>query len=88
VAELSYPVMVAMYDQVNSSAQAFQEDAEALKHNFLLRGFFKDRGYEDSAELTKNEIMLDAKGLFEKPDAAKLRGEKELKPVGQVEILI
>jgi phospholipid/cholesterol/gamma-HCH transport system substrate-binding protein len=84
----------SLYDRVNSSAQAFQEDAEALKHNFLLRGFFKNRGYEDSAELTKNEIRqlpsgpyskeftLDAKGLFEKPDTARLKNEKELKPVG------
>ena len=34
----------------------FQENMEALKQNFLLRGYFKKRGYEDSAELAKNEI--------------------------------
>ena len=85
----------SLYDKVNSSAQEFQEDAEALKHNFLLRGFFKNRGYEDASELTKNEVRqlpsgpyakeftLDAKGLFEKPDTARLKNEKELKPVGQ-----
>jgi outer membrane protein OmpA-like peptidoglycan-associated protein len=85
----------SLYNEVNSSAQEFQEDAEALKHNFLLRGFFKNRGYEDTAELTKNEIRqlpsgpyakeftLDAKGLFGKPDTARLTNEKELKPVGQ-----
>lgn len=85
----------SLYDRINSSAQEFQEDGEALKHNFLLRGFFKNRGYEDSSELTKNEIRqlptepyskeftLDAKGLFEKPDTAKLKNEKDLKPVGQ-----
>jgi len=85
----------SLFNKVNATAQNFQEDAEALKHNFLLRGFFKNRGYEDTAELTKNEIRelpsgqyskeftLDAKGLFDKPDTAKLKNEKELKPVGQ-----
>ncbi len=28
------------------------DDSEALKHNFLLRGFFHNRGYYDLAELT------------------------------------
>ena len=34
----------------------FQENMEALKQNFLLRGYFKKRGYENSADLVKNEI--------------------------------
>jgi outer membrane protein OmpA-like peptidoglycan-associated protein len=29
---------------------------EALKHNWFFSGFFKNRGYMDSAELTKYEI--------------------------------
>lgn len=85
----------SLYNKVNSGAAAFQADAEALKHNFLLRGFFKNRGYEDASELTKNEIpqlpagqaskefTLDAKNLFDKPDTAKLKNEKELKPAGE-----
>ena len=35
----------------------FQENMEALKHNFFVRGYFKNRGYEDSAELAKDEVM-------------------------------
>lgn len=85
----------SLYNQANAGVQAFQEDAEALKHNFLLRGFFKKRGYEDAAELTRNEIhqlpaqaaskqfTVDGKNLFDKPDTAKLKNEKELKPIGQ-----
>ena len=42
--------------QAQAGVTDFQENMEALKHNFFLRGFFKSRGYEDSAELVKNEI--------------------------------
>jgi hypothetical protein len=31
---------------------AFAENMEALKHNFLLRGYFKDRGFFNLAEIT------------------------------------
>jgi hypothetical protein len=34
----------------------FQENMEALKQIFQLRGYFKKRGYESSADLAKNEI--------------------------------
>jgi phospholipid/cholesterol/gamma-HCH transport system substrate-binding protein len=73
----------------------FQENMEAMKHNFLLRGFFKSRGYEDSAELIKNEIealpqgtaikqfSFPAKQLFDKPDSAKLKNQKTLNPGGE-----
>lgn len=91
----------SMYRNLNSTiaqAQAgvtsFQEDMEALKHNFFLRGFFKKRGYYDSSELTKNAVaklprgtplkqfVLDGKELFDKPDTAKLHKEKMLNAVG------
>src|ERR1700721_3124233 len=74
-----------VYQHINQSATELQEDMEALKHNFLLRGFFKKRGYEDSADLTKYEIAslpagsveqdfsYDAGKLFDKPDSAKLK---------------
>jgi phospholipid/cholesterol/gamma-HCH transport system substrate-binding protein len=52
-----------MYTQIDqttaaarSGATAFQENMDALKHNFLLRGFFNDRGYQDSAKLAQDEI--------------------------------
>ena len=85
----------SLYQNMNSGVSALQDDAEALKHNFLLKGFFQKRGYEDASELTKNAIpklpgaqaskkfALDAKDLFEKADGAKLKNEKALKPVGE-----
>ena len=67
---------------------------EALKHNFFLRGFFKERGYESAADLKKNEISqlpdkspakqftYEAKKVFDKPDAAKLKDAKTLNDAG------
>jgi phospholipid/cholesterol/gamma-HCH transport system substrate-binding protein len=74
---------------------AFQENMEAMKQNFLLRGFFKNRGYESSSELAKNEIpqlpqavplktfSFDAKQLFDKVDTAKPKNQKSLRAAGQ-----
>jgi phospholipid/cholesterol/gamma-HCH transport system substrate-binding protein len=73
----------------------FQENMEALKHNFFVRGYFKSRGYEDSSELRQNEITglpqaapikeftYPAKQLFSKQDSAKLKNEKSLKDSGE-----
>ena len=74
---------------------SFQENMEALKHNFFLRGFFKSRGYEDSAELAKYEIdrlphgtpikefTYTTKQLFDKQDTAKLKNQKSLNAGGE-----
>lgn len=74
---------------------AFQENMEAMKSNFLLRGFFKKRGYEDSSELVKNEIpqlpsaaplktfTFDSKQLFDKVDSAQPKNQKSLRAAGQ-----
>jgi phospholipid/cholesterol/gamma-HCH transport system substrate-binding protein len=73
----------------------FQENMEALKHNFLLRGYFKNRGYENSSEVTKDEIermpqgapikefTYSAKQLFDKQDSAKLKDQKTLRAGGE-----
>ena len=68
---------------------------EALKKNFLLRGFYKNRGYEDSADLAKNEIphlpqaeplktfTYEPQQLFDKVDTAKPKNQKSLRAAGQ-----
>jgi len=73
----------------------FQENMEALKQNFLLRGYFKKRGYEDSAELAKNGIATlpagsplkifayEPKNLFDKIDTAKLKNQDSLSAAGK-----
>ncbi len=85
----------AVYQHVDQAVTNLQEDTEALKHNFLLRGFFKKRGYEDPEELKKNAISslpeqpssktfaFAAPKLFDKPDSSKLKSEKLLDPAGK-----
>ena len=36
-------------DDARNAMSAFAENMEALKHNFLLRGFFNDRGFYNLA---------------------------------------
>ena len=81
--------------QAQAGVTDFQENMEALKHNFFLRGYFKTRGYEDSAELAKNEIerlpqgtaikefTYSAQQLFDKQDSAKLKNQKSLNAGGE-----
>ena len=81
--------------QAQAGVTDFQENMEALKHNFFVRGYFKNRGYEDSTELVKNEIehlpqgtpvkafSYPAKQLFDKHDSAKLKNQKSLNDGGE-----
>jgi phospholipid/cholesterol/gamma-HCH transport system substrate-binding protein len=81
--------------QAQTGVTDFQENMEALKHNFFMRGFFKNRGYDDSAELARNEIerlpqgtpvkefTYPAKQLFDKQDSAKLKNQKSLNTGGE-----
>jgi len=83
-----------IYQNVTQATTEMQEDMEAAKHNFLLSHFFHKRGYEDSADLTKNEIpQLPSEPaskrfswigpkIFEKDDTAKLKDPKALNEAG------
>jgi phospholipid/cholesterol/gamma-HCH transport system substrate-binding protein len=73
----------------------FQENMEALKHNFLLSGYFRKRGYEDSAALAANKIIglppgaplkaftYTAKQLFDTRDSTRLKNQKTLNDGGE-----
>jgi phospholipid/cholesterol/gamma-HCH transport system substrate-binding protein len=89
---------VGLRDTVNhaqAGVASFQENMDAMKQNFLLRGYFKNRGYENSSDLAKNEIMalpqtpplktfaFESQQLFEKVDTAKPKNQKSLRGAGQ-----
>ena len=81
--------------QAQTGVTDFQENMEALKHNFLLSGYFKKRGYEDQAELGANRISqlpqaspvktftYTARELFDARDSAKLKHQKTLNDGGK-----
>jgi phospholipid/cholesterol/gamma-HCH transport system substrate-binding protein len=89
---------IGLRDTVNHAqvgVAAFEENMEAMKQNFLLRGFFRNRGYENSSELAKYEIpqlpkteplktfIFESKQLFDKVDTAKPKNQKSLRAAGQ-----
>jgi phospholipid/cholesterol/gamma-HCH transport system substrate-binding protein len=45
-----------LYQQAAAGVASIHDDADALQHNFLLRGFFKDRGYTNPAEIEDHEV--------------------------------
>jgi phospholipid/cholesterol/gamma-HCH transport system substrate-binding protein len=81
--------------QAQTGVTDFQENMEALKHNFLLSGYFKKRGYEDSTDLGANAISdlpqgtpikaftFTVKQLFDGRDSAKLKNQKSLNDAGK-----
>ena len=85
----------SIYQNVNQAATNLKEDTEALKHNFFLRGFFQDRGYQDAEDLKRNTIAglpksapalrfdYRAGKIFDKPDTAKIKNGKELDAAGR-----
>jgi len=80
--------------QAQTGVTDFQENMEALKHNLLLKGYFKKRGYEDSSDLAANSIpalpigapvktfSFTGKQLFGSQESAALKDEKSLNPSG------
>src|SRR5580658_8105645 len=92
--EQSTTTLNATLLQAQTGVTDFQENMEALKHNFILSGYFKKRGYEDSADLGANKIgqlpqgapaktfTYAGKQLFDSRDSAKMKDQKVLKAVG------
>jgi phospholipid/cholesterol/gamma-HCH transport system substrate-binding protein len=84
-----------LYKQAAAGITSLHEDADALQHNFLLRGFFKNQGYSNPLEITQHQVAqlpkdqavksfeYSPKDLFEKPDTAKIKNEKSLDAAGQ-----
>jgi phospholipid/cholesterol/gamma-HCH transport system substrate-binding protein len=87
--------LAATMQQAQTGVTDFQENMEALKHNFLLSGYFKKRGYEDAGDLSANSIAelpqdaplkafaFTAKQLFDSRDSAKLKNQKTLNAGGK-----
>jgi outer membrane protein OmpA-like peptidoglycan-associated protein len=81
--------------KAQAGVTSFQENMDALKQNFFLRGFYRNRGYEDSADLARNEIphlpvaeplktfTYEPQTLFDKVDTAKPKNQKSLRAAGQ-----
>ncbi len=82
-------------DQAREGIAAFRDDMEALQHNFLLRGFFQKRGYNETSELTQHslaripdrtpmkEFDYSSSEIFDKPDNAKLKNKKPIEEAGK-----
>jgi phospholipid/cholesterol/gamma-HCH transport system substrate-binding protein len=93
-AEQTTTTLNATMLQAQTGVTDFQENMEALKHNFFLSGYFKKRGYEDSADLSANRIAglpqgvpqktftYAGKQIFDSRDSAKMKDQKALKAAG------
>ena len=81
--------------QAQAGVTSFRDNMEALKHNFLLSGYFKKRGYEDAEDLAENEIgglpagaaaktfTYSPEQLFDNHDSVKLHNQKALNDGGE-----
>jgi phospholipid/cholesterol/gamma-HCH transport system substrate-binding protein len=90
-----YNQATAATAQAQAGAMAFDENMQALSNNFLLKGFFNRRGYDNSADLTKYAVSRLPTGtsiktfvyasdtIFDKKDTAKLKNKKLITEAGQ-----
>lgn len=71
--------IVVVTEEAKTSASRLSENMEALKHNWLFKSYFEERGYWDTAEYEKN---IDSK-ILELNDKIKLLDDKilELKSI-------
>lgn len=81
--------------QAQAGVNDFRENMDAMKHNFLLRGYFKKRGFDDVADLEANSIgglpkgsplkafTYTTKQLFHSRDSAELKNQKPLNASGE-----
>jgi phospholipid/cholesterol/gamma-HCH transport system substrate-binding protein len=73
---------IAMAEAARDGADRFDENMEALRHNWFFKGYFEDRGYWDKAEYEKelDSKITGMKKLEEKlskqADELKIREEK------------
>jgi phospholipid/cholesterol/gamma-HCH transport system substrate-binding protein len=62
---------------LETGSSSFAQNMEALKHNFLFKGYFEDIGYWDKTDWEKN---MDKKGLeLRIKEQELIKKEKELK---------
>ena len=92
--EQTTDTMRATMVQAQTGVTDFQENMEALKHNFFLSGYFKKRGYEDSTDLAANRVAklpqalpvktftFAAKQIFDGRDSARMKNQKTLNDAG------
>lgn len=84
-----------MVNHANAGVSDFKDNMDALKHNFLLSGYYKKRGYKDASDLIANEVehlpsgapaktfTFPAKEIFSGRDSAKLKHDKSLNHGGE-----
>jgi hypothetical protein len=81
--------------QAQAGVADFRDNMQALQHNFLLRGYFKRRGYGESTDLVEDEIDQLPTGtplktftylptqLFGDKDSVQLHNQQKLNECGE-----